>query len=208
VRRIGHRGAKGHVPENTIASFQKAIDLGCDEIETDVWLVQGRLLISHDRPASAVGLLTLEETLEFCEGRVGLNIEVKSGGSEAHAFETGATVARLLRTRASQDVYVSSFWYASLAAAQKLAPDVRRAFVFGAAPVNDAVFAQAGPLGLWALHPEHHYVTPERVIAAHDRGLLLHTWTVNDPTDIARLAEWGVDGIMSDFPERVPKLAR
>ena len=51
MRRIGHRGAKGHVAENTIASFQKAFELGCDEVETDVWLTpEGRLVISHDAP--------------------------------------------------------------------------------------------------------------------------------------------------------------
>src|SRR5688572_24225222 len=51
MRRIGHRGAMGHAPENTIDSFKKALELGCDEVETDVWLTQdGRLLISHDRP--------------------------------------------------------------------------------------------------------------------------------------------------------------
>ena len=49
MRRIGHRGAKGHVAENTIASFQKAFELGCDEVETDVWLTpEGRLVISQD----------------------------------------------------------------------------------------------------------------------------------------------------------------
>ncbi|MDQ2951421.1 MAG: hypothetical protein M3R54_04085, partial [Chloroflexota bacterium] len=59
MRRIGHRGAKGYAPENTIASFDKAIALGCDEIETDVWLIDGaKMIISHDRPASADGLLS------------------------------------------------------------------------------------------------------------------------------------------------------
>ena len=205
MRRIGHRGAKGHAPENTIASFQTAIDLGCDEIETDVWLVEDRLLISHDRPHSLDHLLTLDQTLDFCRGKVALNIELKSAGSDARASETGAAVARALRSREPQDAYVSSFWYSALAAAKAVAPDVRRAFVYGAAPDMMALLGQARALELWALHPERHYVTPERVTAAHRAGLKVNVWTVNDPNEIAQLVDWGVDGIMSDYPERVPR---
>ncbi|MGI8878166.1 MAG: glycerophosphodiester phosphodiesterase, partial [Candidatus Limnocylindria bacterium] len=47
TRRIGHRGARGHVAENTLASFERAIELGCDEIETDVWLIDRGLIVSH-----------------------------------------------------------------------------------------------------------------------------------------------------------------
>ncbi|HET7699647.1 MAG TPA: glycerophosphodiester phosphodiesterase [Candidatus Limnocylindria bacterium] len=206
MRRIGHRGAKAHAPENTIASFQKALDLGCDEIETDVWLMDGdALVISHDRPASVAGLLTLDDVLDFCRGRMAVNVELKCGQSDAQAAVSGERVARHLRRRADADVYVSSFWYPALAAARAAAPAVRRAFVFGAAPDMDALLMQARALELWALHPEHWYVTPERVAAAHAAGLVMNAWTVNDPAEIATLAGWGVDGIMSDHPERVPK---
>ena len=65
MRRIGHRGAKGHAPDNTIASFQKAIDLACDEVETDVWLMpRGSLVIAHDRPETNDGLLELDQVLD------------------------------------------------------------------------------------------------------------------------------------------------
>ncbi|HUQ42524.1 MAG TPA: glycerophosphodiester phosphodiesterase, partial [Candidatus Limnocylindrales bacterium] len=99
----------------------------------------------------------------------------------------------------------SSFWYAALAGAREAAPDVRRAFVFGAAPEMGALLTQARSAELWALHPERHYVTPERVTAAHDAGLAVNVWTVNDAAEIAQLGKWAVDGIMSDYPERVPK---
>src|SRR2546426_12785946 len=81
VRRIGHRGAMGHTPENTMDSFRKALDLGCDEVETDVWLAaDGRLLVSHDPPQRDAGLM-LEEVLAFCRGRMGVNVELKSVAS-------------------------------------------------------------------------------------------------------------------------------
>ena len=59
--------------------------------------------------------------------------------------------------------------------------------------------------GLWALHPNHTFVTLELVAQAHAAGLRVNAWTANEPTDIAALMAAGVDGICSDFPERVPK---
>src|SRR5207248_7758800 len=115
VRRIGHRGAKGHAPDNTIASFQKAIDLACDEVETDVWLMpRGSLVIAHDRPETNDGLLELDQVLDFCRGRMGVNVELKCEGSEAAARETGRRVGAHLARRGDPSVYVSSFWWVAL----------------------------------------------------------------------------------------------
>ena len=206
MRRIGHRGAKAHAPANTIASFDKAIALGCDEIETDVWLMDdGKLVIGHDGPASSDGLLTLDDMLDHCKGKVGVNVEMKCAWSDAQAHETGVRVAQRLAERNDDDVYVSSFWYEALAGAREVAPRVRRAFVYGAAPDMVALLTQARAIELWGLHPERYYVTPARVSATHAAGLVMNVWTVNDPAEIARLASWGIDGIMSDYPERVPK---
>jgi glycerophosphoryl diester phosphodiesterase len=199
----------GHAPENTIASFQKAIDLGCDEVETDVWLANDRFVISHDRPPNGGdgggGGLSLDEVLDFCRGRMGVNVELKCEADEAQAAATGERVARHLAARADPDVSVSSFWWPALVAARAAAPAVRRAFLFNDAPDRPALLASAASLGLYALHPERTYVTAELVADAHAAGLKVHPWTVNDPAEIARFARLRVDGIMSDYPERIPK---
>ena len=205
MRRIGHRGAKGHSPENTIESFDKALALGCDEIETDVWLVDdGRLLISHDRPGPDVKL-TLEEVLDFCRGKMGVNVELKCEMSEKGAHQTGASVGKLLTERGDPDAYVSSFWWAALEGTRVAGPAVRRAFLFADSPHRSSLMESARGMRLWALHPNRTYVTPELVKAAHAAGVKVNAWTVNEPREIALFAEWGVDGIMSDYPERVPK---
>jgi glycerophosphoryl diester phosphodiesterase len=205
VRRIGHRGAAGHAPENTIDSFQKALELGCDEVETDVWLVDtGQLVISHD-PPDGTTTLTLEAVLDFCRGRLGVNVELKSALSESKALATGAQVARILASRKGDEAYVSSFWWPALEGARGAAPAVRRAFIFSDSPDRSALMESARALRLWALHPNRAYVTPELVKAAHVSGMKLNAWTVNEPREIATFAEWGVDGVMSDYPERVPK---
>jgi glycerophosphoryl diester phosphodiesterase len=205
VRRIGHRGARGHAPENTIASFQKALDLGCDEVETDVWLVgDGRLLIAHDRPSSQTKL-TLDEVLDFCRGRMGVNVELKAETSERAARDTGARVGALLARRNDPDVYVSSFWWPALEAARSADPSLRRAFLFADAPDRAALLRSAHELGLWALHPNRSYVTENLVRDAHREGFRVNVWTVDDVVQMKVFAGWGVDGIMSDYPERVPK---
>ncbi|MFN2520635.1 MAG: glycerophosphodiester phosphodiesterase, partial [Candidatus Limnocylindria bacterium] len=127
VRRIGHRGAKGHAPENTIAAFEAAISLGCDEVETDVWSLPEGLVIRHDPPGPADELasaLTLDEVLDFCRGRVAVNVEMKCRGSEEAAAETGRRVAARIAQRGGDEAYVSSFWWPALGAAAEVAPAV------------------------------------------------------------------------------------
>jgi len=205
MRRIGHRGAMGHAPENTMASFQKALELACDEVETDVWLTQdGRLLVSHDRPTTK-STLALDEVLDFCRGRMSVNVELKGEKDEARARETGARVAAHLAGRGKGDVYLSSFWWSALEAARTAAPAIRRAFLIAGSPDREALFASARKLELWALHPNRAYVTPELVRAAHAASLRVNVWTVNDQKEITTFRNWSVDGIMSDYPERVPK---
>jgi glycerophosphoryl diester phosphodiesterase len=205
MRRIGHRGAAGHAPENTIESFEKAHALGCDEVETDVWLLEdGRLVISHDPPGPDVKL-TLGEVLDFCRGKMSVNVEVKCAMSEKGAHKTGAEVAKTLAARKDPDAYVSSFWWAALEGSKVAGPSVRRAFVFSGSPARSALMEGARDMRLWALHPNRAYVTSELVHAAHAAGVKVNVWTVNEPTEIALCAELGVDGIMSDFPDRVPK---
>ena len=206
MRRIGHRGAKGHAPDNTIASFQKAIDLACDEVETDVWLMpRGSLVIAHDRPETSDGLLELDQVLDFCRGRMGVNVELKCEGSEAEARETGRRVGAHLARRGDASVYVSSFWWAALEGALETALTVRRAYVYASSPPRDALVAEAKRSGLWALHPNRAYVTDELVRDAHAGDLRVQAWTVNEVVEIARFVALGVDGIISDFPERIPK---
>lgn len=195
----------GHAPENTMASFQKALDLACDEIETDVWLTQdGRLLVTHDRP-TANTTLSLDEVLDFCRGRLGVNVELKCEKDETRARETGAAVAARLAGRGRGDFYVSSFWWSALEGARAAAPAVRRAFIYSDSPDRAALFASAKAIELWALHPNRAYVTPELTKAAHAASLRVNAWTVNEPKEITTFRNWSVDGIMSDFPERVPK---
>lgn len=202
-RRIGHRGARGHVAENTLPSFERAIELGCDEIETDVWLTERGLIVCHDPPPPTASL-ALEDALDACAGRVTLNVEVKALRDEANAYAAGARVAALIAARGA-DAYISSFWWPALNGAREHGPAVRRAYLYASYAEIDQLVARASAASLWALHPNHTFVTLELVAQAHAAGLVVNAWTANEPADIAALVAADVDGICSDFPERVPK---
>jgi len=94
----------GHAPENTIASLEKAIALGCDQVETDVWLVGSRLAIAHDAEDAPTAALSLDTVLDVCRGRVVVTVEMKCAGTEAAARETGRAVAKHLAVRGAEPV--------------------------------------------------------------------------------------------------------
>jgi glycerophosphoryl diester phosphodiesterase len=228
---LGHRGARHAAPENTLTAFALALKEGADGVELDVRLDRsGRVVVAHDRDLSRVtggahhGLiheLTPEELarteLLGCEHVPALgdvlawarehdarvNVELKGDAPDLRAL--ARAVAALVRDLRSppERIWFSSFhpWLVrSMARALPshatcwLVHDGQRAFRDG------NLF---GVLGAVGVHPERVLVTPERVAIWRRRGALIHTWTVNDPSEAARLAGFGVDGIISDNPARI-----
>lgn len=188
----------GHAPENTIVSFETAIELGCDEVETDVWLAGDRFVVSHDRPADGIGL-SLDAVLEVCRGRVMVNVELKCDAA-TRAADAGARLARYLEPH--DGTYVSSFSLAALEGA-RAAAGIRLAYVVSRPPEITSVIATATALRIAQLHVGSRGLTPQLVRAAHDERVAVYVWTVNEAAEMARFASWGVDGIVSDYPERI-----
>jgi glycerophosphoryl diester phosphodiesterase len=165
----------------------------------------GAFVIAHDKPASSAGALLLDEVLDFCRGRMGVNVELKCEYSETVAHETGSRIGAHLAKRGDPSVYVSSFWWTALDAVRESAPSLRRAYIFASQAPRAALITEARRVGLWALHPNRSYVTEPLVHETHAAGMKVQAWTVNDPAEITRFAALGLDGLMSDFPERIPK---
>lgn len=230
--RIGHRGAAGTYPENTMASFRRAVELGAQGIEFDVHLTaDGRVVVIHDpfldRTTSGtgrVGDLTLSELQELDAGAwkggqfagewppsldelfqwappdLQLFVEVK-GGSDVYPGIEQILLDMIADYNVRERVQFSSFDHEALRRLRALDPTVPIGMLY-VGELPDAV-AQALAMGANALHPKHTDVTPELVAQAHAAGLTVNTWTVNQPEDITRIRACGVDGIMSDFPERL-----
>jgi glycerophosphoryl diester phosphodiesterase len=199
---IAHRGSTIGARENTIPAFEAARLAGGDGVELDVHRTRdGQLAVHHDAEIPGIGRIehlgagdlpewvpTLSEALDTCAG-MEVIVEVKA--------ETAAPlVAAEVTGRPA--TWVSSFNPSVLDAVGAADASIARAFLWVAAFDSDAALALASSLGCRAAHPHDNAVTPELVQAAHDRGMRVDTWTVNDPARVRQLASWGLDGIMTD----------
>jgi glycerophosphoryl diester phosphodiesterase len=220
---IGHRGARGHAPENTLLSIDTAMCLGAHWVECDVQWHQGELLLMHDlrleRTTSGQGRLdeqslsylrgldagqgqqipTLQETLALIDQRIGLNVELKTWNG------TGGAVARVLREAVAQGwplekLQVSSFHLPALYEFHDLAPEIPIGVLLCGVPLDWA--GCAVELGASTLNLSDEFVDPRLVADAHARGLKVYVYTVNHPDEIARMKALGVDGVFTDYPER------
>ncbi|TXE09185.1 glycerophosphodiester phosphodiesterase [Gelidibacter salicanalis] len=221
--KIGHRGAKGHVAENTLESIQKALDLGVDGIEIDVHLCQtGELVVFHDhtleRLTDGFGEIvmktlaelkdlkvneqfqipTLLEVLDLIDKKCLLNIELKG---DYTAFEVCKSIQLYTETKGwSFDHFlVSSFNHEQLTAVFNSNKNISLA-VLTDNHLDEALnFAKT--IAAKAIHPQYHLLTKASVKNIHNHGYNVNTWTVNNYDDIAQLKAIGVDGIISDFPD-------
>ena len=223
--KIGHRGAKGHVAENTLASFAKALELGADAIELDVHVcATGELVVLHDftvdRTTNGTGevhqlslaelqtlqvegehkIAMLDEVLAFLQGRCFINIEMKGR-------HTAKPLAELLQKQTDEKSYtyndfiVSSFQHEELKIMSELNPNVHLGILTQASVAQAWEWAEE--FSAKAIHPHFSLLTKDNMKRVHNAGLKVYTWTVNEPDDIARVKEYGVDGIISDYPERL-----
>ena len=220
---IGHRGAMGHEPENTLGSIRKALELGARCVEVDVYSVDGRLVIFHDerleRTTNGVGYLgeqsfeylrsldagngqripTLEEVCEAIDSRACLNIELKGQGTAAPVAEL---ISHLVESGWNKEaILVSSFNHRQLFEMKQLNQDIKLGALSCGLLVDDSKFAE--DLGAFSVHPSKKFVSQQFVDDAHVRGLKVYVYTVNHPEDIARMYQLGVDGVFTNFPERV-----
>jgi len=218
--RIGHRGAAGHVPENTLASVEKAIALGVDLVEVDVQRTRdGGLVIIHDkrvdRTTNGAGFVsgmsscrlreldagagqwipTIEELLRTTNGRVGLILELKVEGL-AEQVSQAVSLSNF-----TGPVIYASFKHAEIRTIRNDDPKALTMALFGRLPHDPVIAAQHAK----ATHIGLNYTTVSHALveACHQRSLLVFVYTVNDPLDIEAMMSMGVDGIISDFPDRL-----
>jgi len=220
---IGHRGAMGHAPENTLSSVHKALELGAPCIEVDVYSVDGHLMVFHDdrleRTTNGEGYLreqsleylrsldagdgqcipTLEEVCEALYSRACINIELKGPDTAGPVAEF---ISELLRRGWNKDaILISSFDHRRLAETKRLNGDIKTGALICGLPIDDSRFAE--DLGSFSVHPSLEFVDQRFVDDAHKRGLRVYVYTVNHPEDIRRVHRLGVDGVFTNYPERV-----
>ena len=217
--KIGHRGAKGYKPENTLASFAKAIELNVDAIELDVHLSSdGEIMVIHDETLNRtttktgfvsdysaselkrLGIPTLEEVILLVNRRCVINIEIK----EATATPK---VLQLIEKWVTEQHWkyiqfqISSFNWEALSMVSKINSKIAIG-VLAEASIEKAL-AFAIQIKAHSINPYFKLLNSENVNLIHSNGFKIYTWTVNTPEDLIFVKSLNVDGIISDFPDRI-----
>lgn len=223
--KIAHRGARGYEPENTLKSFQKALDLHADGIELDVHLSSdGHLIVIHDetidRTTHGKGFVntftlaelktflvddqyeipTLKEVFDLVNKKCLINIELKGLG-------TADKVAALIEEYIADQNWnyghfiVSSFNWDLLQETSNLNSNI----AIGVLTEEDVekALAFAEVIEAQAIHPDYQLLNLENVQEMQEKGFMVLPWTVNSPEDIQKIKSYQVDGIISDFPDRL-----
>jgi len=211
----------GHELENSMASFKKAVQLGVEMIEFDVRLTADRIpIVFHDyftrRLTGKQGLIsritldripkfplnngekvpTLDEVCEFISSaRVQAYIEVKVRDRR------GIIISKALEHFPPEQFYIGSFDRTYLANIERHYPEVRTIAITFRKGKELARFIETGEEDCFSV--QHRSITPEIVEIVRRRDKKIFAWTANKPEDIARVKSLGIDGIVSDFPERI-----
>jgi glycerophosphoryl diester phosphodiesterase len=219
-RVIAHRGAAAEQPENTLLAFRRALALGVDAIELDVQVSRdGVPVVFHDaslhrltgirdriarrtwpelrvlRVRGLEPIPRLTEVLRFTRGRVVVQIELKAG------VPVAPVVQAIVTARAMKWVVLASFLPGSVRLARQLAPTVPRMLISEGRSAIASLVRQLAALGAGGLSVNHRAVRDAAWLRRfQSRGFAVWCWTVNEPTRMQRLAEWGADGILSDDP--------
>ncbi|MDP3788152.1 MAG: glycerophosphodiester phosphodiesterase family protein [Candidatus Chromulinivorax sp.] len=227
---IGHRGACGYKPENTLSSFALAVEMGVDKIELDVYVcTTGELVVIHDdlvdRTTNGHGMVinmsfeelrnlivedveqipTLQEVIELVDRRVPINVELKGPN-------TAQPVAELLINYMENgwmpnDFVASSFQHDQVDLFQKLCPEIETGVLFESDDFSDyiaiALMHNAQSIGLSCDLVTENLLPVDLIDNAHDNGLKVLMYTVNDRELADQLEAMGVDGIFSNYPDKM-----
>lgn len=254
----GHRGARGHLPENTLPAFELGISLGVTTLELDVGVTRdGVVVVHHDRmlnpdvargpdgqwvraPSPTIHSLTFEELQRYDVGRlrpgseyagrfphqkprdgtriprlsevlglspsIRFNIETKvspeaPGDTLPPEPFARALIAEVRKAGVEKRTTIQSFDYRTLKVVEREAPEIATAYLTARRQSTEPEKVHALGARIWS--PEFSVLTPAIVGRAKKLGMKIVPWTVNEPVDIARVLALEVDGIISDYPDRV-----
>lgn len=223
---IGHRGASGQQPENTLVSFQEAIAEGADMIELDVCaLATGQVVVMHDntvnRTTDGNGPITdfdlanlqkldagdgqhvplLVEVLDLIHKRMPINIEIKGGGNIAELVSNIIT-HYVTQKNWSQNLFVvSSFDHKILRQFAALQPNIRLGVLYSNTPSR--YWTNSKKHTVFSANMSAKNVTRDYVEQAHKRGFKVYVYTVNSKRQADRMRALKVDGVFTNYPAKL-----
>ncbi len=235
--RIAHRGAsgQGHAPENTLAAFRKAIEIGVDAVECDVHCTKDeQVVVIHDsslnRTTDSKGVVqkltldevkkadagswfdpaftgeripTLSEVLELTKGKVVTVVEIKQENI------ADKVIKEIENANSAEEVVIISFHASALRDAQKINPKIPKALLEGGkramkrlSGIMDLIH-RAAEVGADTLNLSSSSITSRLVKESHRTGISVWAWTVDDEAEMKKMVKMGVDGITSNYPQRM-----
>jgi len=228
---VAHRGASGWAPENTLASFKKAMEIGADYSELDVHLTKdGEVILLHDDTLDRTTngkngvweytleevkkldagswfspefagepIPTLKEVIEAVKGKMKLNIEIKVSGHDPDIAEKVVDIVR--SENFGNDCMITSFDSASVLKVKQIAPELTTGFIFS------TDYPQSVFNGNWEVLSCNKKVVDEEFLKkARKAGKKVQVWTVNDEETMKELIDLGVDGIITNYPDKLKKV--
>lgn len=208
MRCIGHAGASGLAPANSLRSLDLAVELGADVVEFDVRRCGGRLLAAHDvLHARRPGVLALEDVLRWAAGQsVAVNVDLKTAGTEEEAVEGLRRHGLLERALLCSQVVPILRRVRAVDPAARTGLSVAGCFSRALHRWGDwrhTVLAELREGGHSALMAHRRLVDAALVDRVHAAGAEVHAWTVRRPDEAQRLTALGVDGIVTTDPRIV-----
>ena len=232
-----HRGASGYYPENTMLAFEKAVELGCTGIETDVHMTKdGHLVLIHDekidRTTNGTGYIkdynlnelqrfdagawmdkafagitipTAEDLLKLAVSKnIIINFELKTDRIWYEGIEE-KLIELIHKYNFSDKVIISSFNHYSIYKCKQIDKNIKVGLLYVEGLFEPHLYAEI--VGAEALHPPFHAVDNKELI---DRikasGKMINAFTINDESDMKRFLDYKIDGIITNYPDKVKML--
>ncbi|MFZ3063724.1 MAG: glycerophosphodiester phosphodiesterase [Nitrospirota bacterium] len=222
ILNIAHRGASGHAPENTLPAFRLAMKQNADMIELDVHQTSdSHIIVLHDESLK-IGILTkkfiremslkevrkinkniptLKQVLKLVKGKIRLNIEIKRGSGYYPDIERNV-YSLLKKDRLLSNTIISSFDIDCLKNLRKISDDIIIGFLYNKKNWNMAI-KKVVALKAYSFHVSDKILSEELIAKAHKNRMRLFVYTINDVKKMWQAVELGVDGIFTDFPDRL-----
>jgi glycerophosphoryl diester phosphodiesterase len=231
-----HRGASGYFPENTMLSFRKAIELGATGIETDVQMTSdGVLVLIHDeyvsRTTNGKGLVkdftyadlnnldagswfnekyssekipTVEQLINLAKSNnILLNLEIKNGEVLYPGIEENL-IEMLYKFKYEDKVILSSFNHYSMVHCKEISKEIKTGLLYMSDLYQPEVYCKH--TGADALHPYFYSINKDIIDSAKREGILVNPFTVNDEDHMKNLIISGVDGLITNYPDKLKTL--
>lgn len=234
---IAHRGFSGHYPENTMEAFRRAVEVGCDGIETDLHMTKdGVIVICHDekidRTTNGTGFIANYNYKELCKFDAGIkhgeqfkgeripsidefldyvrdkdlliNFELKNNIISYEEMEK-KVIEKVYGFNMEKNVILSSFNHYSMIHAKQIDSSIKTGLLYQAIIYKIDEYVES--VGADALHPFYPAVMNKNIVEdIKKKGIMINAYTVNEQEDMKSLIELGIDGIITNYPDKLKKV--